>query len=206
MKVYGFRNSRSGRALWALEEAGADYAYQAIDPRAGDLSADWFRAVSPGGKVPVLVDGDLAVTESGAILNYIAARHPEAGLAPTDAKGRAHYDRWCFFTLTELEQPLWLFGKHKFALPRDWRVPEVHAVVPKEWGRAVAVLAVHLADGRDYVLGDAFSMADVLVGHTLAWARTLQLPLGGDDVEGYAARVLGRPALGRAMAREQAGE
>ncbi len=205
MKVLGFAAapSRATRVVWALEEAEADYEYQGIDPRAGDLSTDWFRALNPGGKVPVLVDDDFVVTESVAILSYIADRFPEKGLAPEPrTRARATYDQWCAFVTTELEQALWSIGKHRFALPRDWRVPGMLETAPKEFARAAKVLAGALAD-REWLVGDRFTMADLLAGHTLVWARSFGLPLGHDVLGVYCDRAASRPAFARAVARSQ---
>ncbi len=195
MKVIGFGPSRSIRALWALEESGLEYEYQELEPRAGDLSADWFRALNPGGKVPVLVDGDFALSESAAILTYVGERASVAGLVPpSGTQLRARYDQWCFFVCTELEQPLWTMTKHRFALPRDWRVPAIMETAPKEFARAAAAAAAHLGDA-EYAVGDRFTMADVLLTHTLDWGTKY---LDQPSLAAYRDRMLARPAYARA--------
>ena len=94
-------------------------------------------------------------------------------------------------------------AKHRFALPEKVRVPAVQATAAWEWSKAVAVLAQGLGT-RDTMVGDGFTAADILIGHTLAWARAFKVPLEHTNVSDYADRVLGRPALARALAREQA--
>ncbi len=177
MKLYGMGKSRSFRALWALEEAAIDYEYVAVDFRSdkeNGAQSESYRALNPQGKVPTLVDGDLVLTESGAILNYIAASSPNLDLIPSnDIKRRALYDDICCFILTELEQGLWTSGKHRFALPEEHRVPAILPTASWEFNKAINALLTRF-DGEGFVLGDEFSMADVLLAHTLNWAESFK--------------------------------
>ena len=82
MKLYGCPNSRSLRAAWALEEAAAEYEYVLVDLFTGAARTPEFLALNPAGKLPVLVDGDLKLTESGAIIAYVSDKFPASGLVP----------------------------------------------------------------------------------------------------------------------------
>lgn len=199
--VYGFGRSRAQRAVWALEEAGLDYEWHAVDARAGELSSEAFLALNPGGKVPVLVDDGFVLTESAVICTYIGEKVPERELVPSaGTRARYRYEQWMAFTLTELEQPLWTMGKHRFALPRDLRVPQMLDVAPKEFARAEAVLARGFGEGP-HLLGERFTMIDVMVGHTLFWAMAFGVEVQSDPLRAYAARLAGRPAWKRALER-----
>lgn len=199
LTIYGFGRSRAQRAVWACEEAGVEYTYAPLDARAGDLRKPEYLALNPGGKVPTLVHDGFVVTESPVICTYIADLAPERGLVPPyGTRARITYEQWMAFTVTELEQPLWTMGKHKFALPPDWRVPEVLAVVPKEFARAEKVLSRGLGD-RPFMLGDAFTMVDVLVGQTLFWAAAFGLQLTAENVQRYAARLSEREGWQRTL-------
>lgn len=199
LTIYGFGASRSQRAVWACEEAGVDYTYEALDAAGGELRSPRYLAVNPAGKVPALVHDGFVVLESPVICTYVGELAPERGLVPPyGTKARVAYDQWMCFTVTELEQPLWTQGKHRFALPRDWRVPEILAVVPKEFARAEQTLAHGLGDKR-FMLGDAFTMLDVMVGHTLLWARAFGLELASERVQRYAERVAAREGWTRTM-------
>ncbi len=203
MKLYGYPMSRSTRALWALEEANALYDFVLVDLFKGEGRAPAFRAINPAGKVPVLVDDDLVLSESAAICTYVADQHPGMKLVPTvGCRNRARYNQWCFFAIGELEQPLWNLSKHQFALPEARRVPALLDTARWEFGVAVELLAQGLGP-REFILGDQFSMADVLLAHTLDWATAVGLPLGSAAVEDYARRMLSRPALQRARACEK---
>jgi glutathione S-transferase len=201
MKLYGCPNSRSLRAAWALEEAAADYEYVPVDLFKGAARTPEFLALNPAGKVPVLVDGELTLTESGAIIDYVGNRFPASGLVPRDAAARANCLRWMFFAQTELEQPLWTIAKHRFALPKDKRIAGAEATARWEFALAAKLLDDALAD-REYMCGEAFTGADILLVHTLAWARSAKIPLESARLTAYMERLLMRPALTRARQRE----
>ncbi|MGH8618644.1 MAG: glutathione S-transferase family protein [Burkholderiales bacterium] len=203
MILYGCPNSRSLRAAWALEETGAPYDYAHVDLFKGEGRQPDFLAINPAGKLPVLVDGALTLTESAAIVTYLGERFPDSGLVPAGAAARADYFRWCSFAITELEPPIWAIAKHRFILPKDKRVAGVEATARWEFADAARQLAAHLA-GRDFLLNGGFSGADILAGHTLAWAKSAKVPLDPPVLETYLQRLNARPALDRARARETA--
>ena len=196
MKLYGMGQSRSFRALWALEESGLNYEYIAVEFGSADkngVRSSTYRELNYEGKVPTLVDGGLTLIESGAIVNYIAALCPSLNLIPSsDTKQRAKYDELCYFVLTELEQGLWTNGKHRFALPVAQRVPDVLATATWEFNKALATLQ-NMFDGESYVLGDKFTMADVLLAQTLNWAERFEFSVP-QNLLAYSKRMYARPA------------
>jgi glutathione S-transferase len=177
MKLYGMGKSRSFRALWAMHEAGLkfDYVNVAFGSEGDNGTASKaYKALNSEGKVPTLVDDDLVLIESAAILNYVAAKSSNSHLLPTeDLKARAKYDEMNFFILTELEQGLWTNGKHRFALPEAHRVPDVLNTATFEFKKAVTTLQTKF-DGDGFVLGKHFTMSDILLAHTLAWAENFE--------------------------------
>lgn len=201
LKVYGCPMTRSLRALWALEEAGAEYEYVVVDLGRGDGRQPEYRAVNPGGKVPALVDDDLVLTESAAIVSYIGEKFPASGLTPDDLQAHAVQCQWLAFAISELEQPLWMLAKHRFVLPEQLRLPAIEPAARWEFDKAAGVLEQRL-QGREYVAADHFTGADILIGHTLAWARKYEM-LNSAVLADYADRVLARPALAAARSREQ---
>lgn len=202
MKLYGCANSRSLRALWALEHVGADYEYAPVDLFHGEGRSPSFLAVNPGGKVPVLMDGALTLTESFAIVTYLGEKFPASGLVPAALAARAEYWRWCSFVVTELEQPLWTIARHRFILPKAERLPQIEPLEVAGFSAAAKLLADRLA-ARDHVLNDGFSGADILAAHTLAWARSARVPLDSQVLESYLDRLNADPALIRARGRER---
>src|SRR3546814_17045214 len=92
-----------------------------------------FLRLNPAGKLPVLVDGDLVLTESAAIVLYLAEKYGAGGLMPADLTERAQAYRWTLFAVTELEQPLWRIARHTFVYPEDTRLPQDIALVREEF-------------------------------------------------------------------------
>lgn len=198
MKLYGYRNGRTLRALWALEEIGALYEFIEVDLKRGAHREPAFLALNPAGKVPVLDDDGTIVTESAAICMHLAERYPESGLlSAAGTPERTECYRWMSFILTELDAPLWTIAKHRFALPGDRRVPAVIETASWEFRNAVSVLASALKD-RPYLAGAAFSVPDILAGHTLLWAKTARILLGANFPDAYLERLLTRAAVTRA--------
>ena len=203
LKLYGFGPSRSFRALWALEEAGLAFEHiETVLRKDGALpnSAKHpsYLALNAQGKVPTLVDGDKVLTESIAIVNYIARLAPESKLMPTSVSDLARYDELACFVLAELEQPLWSKGKHLFALPEEQRVPAMLDTAKFEWAKAVRSLEA-LLDDTEFALGDHFSAIDILLAHTFNWAQRFEF----DVPEKYIAlrdSHFARPAAQRALA------
>lgn len=209
MKLYGMAQSRSFRALWALEESGLQYEYVAVklfaDSSVDDAAqSENYLQLNTQGKVPTLVDGDLVLTESIAILNYIARKAPECGLlAATSAAECAHHDELVCFILAELEQPLWSNGKHRFALPAEQRIPQMLDTASFEFAKAVAALD-HLLERQPEIesafsVGDSFSMVDILLAQTFNWAMRFEFEVPEKYVE-LRNRHYQRPAAQRALA------
>lgn len=202
IKLHSYPGTRGVRVTWACQELELDYDFQLVDLYKGEHKQPAFMQLSASAKVPLIQDGDLVLSESGAILTYLADKAnkliPVAG-----SKDRALYDQIMFFVLTELEQPLWTMAKHKFALPEDKRIAEVIPLGQWEFEKALDIFSRLLGD-KDYVLGDEFSVADIVAGHTLSWAQGFKQDFLQDNVNAYALRVLSRPALATARAKEKA--
>ena len=196
IKLYGRGQSRSFRALWALEEAGLDCEYVEVTQDIID-SAD-YRALNPQGKIPTLCDGPLVLTESAAIVNYVASQS-ERDLLPSAGALRAQYDDICYFILTDFEQPLWTMGKHRFALPEEQRVEAVLKTALWEFEKSQAVLCARLGS-REFAIGDRFSMADVLVAQTLGWAQRFEMAVA-PELSAYKDRHYARPACVSSLER-----
>jgi len=203
--VYGMPKTRSTRVVWALEELGVEYRFHLVDLMKGEGQTPEFLKLNPFGKVPVLTDGDLILTESAAICTYLGDQHPDSGLVPRSGTSeRGQFDQWCFFAMAELEQPLWTIAKHRFALPDEKRLPAIVDVAIWEFQRVATVLAKCL-EGREYLVGDSFTMVDILIAHTLVWARVYKIDHGIDLLDRYEQQICERTAFARARQRETAG-
>lgn len=201
--LYGSGQSRSFRELWALEEAGLPYDYKQVKIGSSDKNGTQtalYKQLNTQGKVPVLVADDVVINESAAILNYIAALVPDAGLIPMDDLAlRAYYDEICFFVLSELEQPLWMKAKHSFIFPKEYRVKGVRHTAQWEFRKALQAVEHYLKD-KQYAVGERFTMADILISYTLLWAEKAKFEVP-ENLLDSSKRLYLRPACTRALAK-----
>ena len=192
MKLYEFAPTRSIRVRWALQEIGIAFDAVSVNLMAGEHRHPEFLAINPAGKVPVLVDGDVTLTESIAIAVYLADKYPERRLLPDDLATRAQAMRWLLFTTTELEQPLWRMALHSVIYPEDKRLPADIALAREEFAEMAAVLDDHMVD-REFVVGDSVTVADFVLAYTLDWAQMVGTLDGLPRLEGYMLRMYDRP-------------
>ncbi|MES2356581.1 MAG: glutathione S-transferase family protein [Pseudomonadota bacterium] len=198
MRLYGYRNGRTLRVLWALEEIEAGYEYVEVDIMQSEGQEPWFLQVNPTGKVPVLVDGELIIPESAAICMYLAEKYPHASLIPDiGTAARAQCYSCISFILTEMDAPLWTIAKHRFALPKEKRVTAVIDTAIWEFQMAAAIFAEKLTESP-FLIGSAFTVADILAGHTLLWAKSVRIELASSKLESYLEALLSREAAIRA--------
>ena len=204
MRLFSYPRTRGTRVTWMLEELGAPYEYELVPFGDNGFASDSFLRINPSGKVPALQDGSLTLTESAAIVAYLGDKFPALGLVPpagTPERGR--HDQWCYFVLSELEQPLWTKGKHRFMLPEDLRVPAIVDTANWEFQKALGILSQGLGD-KPYILGDDFTAADILIGHTLIWAEQAKQSIDPQNVRDYAGRLRAREACKRTRDKEAA--
>jgi glutathione S-transferase len=192
MKLYEFAPTRSIRARWTLQELGIDFEAVTVNLMAGEHRQPEFLAINPAGKVPVLIDGDRVLTESVAIVVYLADKYPEKRFLPADLAGRAEAMRWLLFAATELEQPLWRIAKHSFIYPEEKRLPADITLARDEFTTMAKVLDRHMVD-REFVIGDHVTVADFVLGYTLDWAMNYGLLDDLPRLEGYMERLYDRP-------------
>jgi glutathione S-transferase len=187
--------SRAQMVHWMLEEAGAPYRIVPIDFEKGEHKAPSFLALNPMGKLPTIVHRGTVVTETAAIIAYLADAFPAAGLAPAPGDAaRGTYYRWLFFGAGCFEPAL---------LDKMMKRPEVERKSAIGWGSyddVVATLKKALAGGP-YLLGETFSAADVYVGSEIRWAMMFGAPnLKGEKLfDDYVARLSARPAAQRVV-------
>ncbi len=192
MKLYEFPPTRSIRVRWTLQELGVDFEAIDVNLVAGETHRPEFRKLNPAGKLPVLVDGNNVVTESAAIALYLAEKYPQKKLMPSDPRERAELYRWVFFTVTELEQPLWRIAKHTSIYPEAKRLPADADLARGEFKEMAAVLENHMR-GRQFVVGESVSVADFVLAYTLDWGNENQLLGECPALLAYLERMYTRP-------------
>jgi glutathione S-transferase len=195
--LYEYGATRSVRVRWTLLELGLDF-----ESKQGRelIGSEELRKVHPQGKLPAAVIDGRPLFESVAICNHLADSVPEKGLIPAAGTwDRALHDQWTSFALTELEAWLWSNAKHQFFYPEEMRVPGVVDANKREVRAALEVLEAELAQ-RDHLVGDAFSLTDILVSYTVNWARRARQLGDFPSLQRYLERLWERPAC--ALPRE----
>jgi glutathione S-transferase len=199
MKLYYVPKTRATRPRWVLEELGVPYELVRLDPARQETRTTEHLARQPLGHVPVLEDGDFRMFESAAICLWLAERHPEKRLAPAPGTPeRALLYQWLFFAMTELEPPLSAISAQNRKPEAERDAKEIHQRA-ELFRRTAGALEPVLARGP-YLLGDAFTVADVVVGSVLSWGKAAAGLDGLPAVEAYLARLKARPAWKRATA------
>lgn len=204
MKLYEFPPTRSIRARWTLQELGVDFESISIDLRAGAHHTPEFLKLNPAGRIPVLVDGDLVLSESVAIVLYLAEKYAARGFIPKDLAQRAHFHQWLFFATNELEQPLWRIARNTRLYPEDERQPADVAIASREFQSMAAVLEQHMR-GRQFVVGEGVTVADFVLAYTLDWGNEVQLLGDCPQLMSYMERMYARPKAALRIADAFAG-
>lgn len=192
MKLYGAPPTRALRVIWLLNELGLEYEMLPVDVLQGENQQQGFLALNPAGKLPVLVDGSLVLTESVAIQLYLADKNPQAGFIPKAVEDRAQMYRWIFFLVTEIEQPLWRITRHTFLYPEEKRLPQDVDLARRECVEMVAVLERHMEE-REFMVGDRLSVADFNAAYILDWANEEKMLHGAPRLREYLRSMYARP-------------
>ena len=198
MKLFWAPQTRSQRAIWMLEEAGINYETELVDI-AGEKREDTaeFLAASPMGKVPAIVDGNVAMSESAAICIYVADRYNMGTLAPTlDDPRRGKYLYWMLYTPAVVEPAM----SEKFSQVETNRYRS-------GWGDFDLMIETwdNALDGREWILGDQFTAADIMLGSSAIFLSMFNMLPDTRNIGAYGERCLARPANQRALQKSQAG-
>ena len=193
-KVIGNVRSRALRVLWMLEELEQPYEHLAAAPRSDEVTP-----FNPAGKVPVLVADGVPITDSTAIVTFLADRHA-ALTHPAGTIDRARQDSLTQFLLDEFDAPLWVAARHSFILPEELRVSGIKDSLKWEFARSQRTLVQRIGEGP-FVLGDRMTVPDIILAHCLGWAMAAKFDIVERELGDYLARMRARPAFARAAAR-----
>lgn len=191
-QVYGSKTNRGLRVIWMLEELGQPYELHKDGPGSPAVVA-----LNPSGKVPVLIVGDMALTDSTAILTYLADKHGSLTRA-AGSLARAMQDALTLCLLDEVEELVWTAARHSFILPEDRRVPAIKDTLKWEFERNTARLAERIA--APFLMGEVMSVPDILCAHLMMWAGSAKFPAPPAALTEHMTRMQARPAFQRAVA------
>ena len=200
MKLYYSPRTRAVRPRWMLEEMGIPYELVRLNLADLPQAAPEYVHIHPHGAVPALRDGELTLIESGAICSYLAEKHPDKKLAPAaGSKLRPLYLQWMFYCPGTLEAPFTQLFLQTRGLPESERNPATAEKARADFSEVTAFLEKTL-DGRQFLLGDEFSAADIMLGHSMLNARRYQMLQNLPNLERYLSGLEARPARQRANA------
>jgi len=198
IKLYYTPQTRAVRPRWLLEEIGVPYSLHFIDLFAGEGESEEYKQISPLGCVPAMeVDGQVML-ESGAMCHWLADYYSDSGLAPAiNEPARMQYEQWMYFSQATLEMPPWIIFLHSKILPESEQVKDIIPWASKRYEGILKVLNGEL-EKNEYLAGNRFSAADIMVGSTLMFAPEALASF--PELMLYIERLKERPAYQRAIA------
>jgi glutathione S-transferase len=191
--VVGTIKSRGFRVMWMLEEMGIAYDHIPCGPASEEALK-----YNDLGKIPALVDGDDALTDSVAIMTYLGDKHG-ALTAPAGTPARARQDAMTLWLIDEFDAVLWTYAKNAFVFPEAQRTPEIKDSLKAEFERSAAKLSERL-DGP-FLMGDEISIPDILAVHCLNWSIGAKFPRVDDKLNTWAKSLRDRPAFKAVQAK-----
>jgi glutathione S-transferase len=198
LTLWGVGTSRTMRAHWAMYELGLTYKSKPIGSRTGETKTAEYTTLNPRQKIPLLQDGDFCIGESAAIVAYLSRIYStrERSLVPDAPREHAAWLEWCFFVVAELDSTsLYVMRRHRAdALGPIYGVaPEVVAKAGEYFREQLRHVEIALSDGRQFLMGNRFSSADILLTTCLDWAIAYGVGIC-DNARPYLDRMQARPA------------
>ncbi|WP_166418055.1 glutathione S-transferase family protein [Cochlodiniinecator piscidefendens] len=186
-QVIGTTRSRTLRVIWMLEELNLPYTHTPAAPQ-----SDVAQKANPSGKVPILIDGNHTITDSVAIVTYLADRHG-ALTYPAGTIERAHQDSITHLILDEVDAALWSASRHSNYLPSSLHYADMRETVKWDLDRAEQRLIHQLGD-HPFLMGEQITIPDILLTHCGGWPMTQKMPFRHTVLRNYFRRMRNRPA------------
>ncbi len=200
MKLYFAPNTRAVRTAWLLNELEIEFELERFS-QLGDpaMRSAEYKAINPNNRVPVLVDGDVVISESTAIAQYIAARYGNGRLVPdVNSPDYPVYLQWLHYGEGMIMPPMNNYVVETILLPPDRRSEEHAKRAFKLMSRILQALDAHL-DNREYLVGD-FTVADTITGHAALMCGKFGIDFAElPNIAAYVERLRQRPALQKAL-------
>lgn len=180
------------RVRLAAAVLGIELEEKLLDFSKGEHKNPEYLALNPNGAVPTLVDGDYVLTESRSIMQYLASKKPESGLLPRDEAARADVTRWQFWDASHFSPQLGTLAFEKLIKgmvglgePDNAKITEALT----NFRRFAAVLNQRL-EGKQYVVGNSLTLADLTLGSSLMYAKQTEVPIGEfPNIEAWFSRI-----------------
>ena len=193
--LIGAVKSRAFRVLWTLEELGVPYEHIDAPPHSAEV-----KRVSPAGKVPVFIADGVAISDSVAIMTYLADRHGALGFAPGTIE-RAQQDSLTHLILDEFDAALWTAARHSFVLPEEHRLPAIKNSLSWEFARSQSHMVSRMDANGPFLMSETITIADILLAHCCGWAANAKFPITEPRLQDHMAMMRARPSFTRALKR-----
>jgi glutathione S-transferase len=201
LTIHHVPGTRGLRIVWLCEELRIPYRIQRVDFSQRYRATPEWRALNPVGKVPVMVDGELKLFESGAMLQTLLRRHGNARLQPEPGSdAEAEYLQWCWFAEATFGRATGEIANHKRAFPVE-PIREVVQEMRERSRLCLAAVEQHLQQ-RPYLVSEEFTAADIMMGYTLGSFTRHVGDAFPPATAGYWQRITSRPAYVAARAAE----
>ena len=199
LKLHNAPHSRAGRILWLLEELKLPYEVNSMKFHPSDLKSDDHRKKHPLGRVPVLEDGEVTIYESGAIVEYILARHAPGKLKPEiNSKLFPAYLQWFHYCEGIVMPPMNTIVVHTIILPEERRNIEVLGQAQRLLAKSLIPINETLKN-KEYLIGE-FSAADIMLGHSLYMSKKLNCVSNElNNILKYLSRIEARSSFQKAV-------
>lgn len=181
---------------WALEETGLPYRFNALDHTAGDLDTEAYGRINPFRQVPAIEDDGFVLTESAAIVLYLAEKAGK--LIPADLAGRTRVVQWCFAAAFTVGATALVSRDLIGIFDSDRAAPELHRAVDQLSGRWLGGVEQRL-EGREWIATDEFTVADIIMAGVLRGIRKTALMEPFPRLRAYFERCQARPAWQRTL-------
>jgi glutathione S-transferase len=200
--VWGVGTPRTMRVHWALHELAIPYETKPILARSGETQTSQYSLINPRQKIPLLQDGDFTIAESSAIVCYLAETYGNSDrrLIPHGERQRARLHEWNYFIAMELDATsLYPIRRHSLLKHIYGDAPVAVESSKAYFLKQLGHVDQTLCEGRDFLMGDEFTTADILLATCLTWAIALNVPIY-DSCRAYLEHVTARLAYQTALA------
>ena len=197
LRIYGIARTRAFRALWIAEELGLAYEHLPIEIGDAGAGSPEFRKINPNGRLPFIEDGGFVLFESLAITFYLAKKHSDGGLYPGTREAEARAWQWSFWAIAEVDRGVNIWSLHAVRLPESERDAAKREEALKVIAKPFRILDAAVAP-QPYLLGDAFTVADLNVAAVISRAVDMDLS-AVPNLKTWLTRCLDRPAAQKVL-------